>query len=152
MGQSKKRVLVIDDEADIRMIVGLNLGLRGMEFGEAVDGAEGIEAISSGQWEACVLDLAMPHVDGFEVLKALAEKGLTNEIAVIVLSAKNAPAVAIEAMELGAHAHLIKPFSPAAVATLVEDLMGLTPEERESRRQQEIERAGSLNRLGMRTV
>jgi DNA-binding NtrC family response regulator len=152
MQNGKKRVLVIDDEADIRMIVGLNLGLRGMEFGEARDGAEAIEAIKAGQWEACVLDLAMPQVDGFDVLRALGEKGFTNEIAVIVLSAKNAPSVAIEAMKLGAHAHLIKPFSPAAVATLVEDLIALTPDERETRRQQEIERAGSLNRLGMRTV
>jgi two-component system response regulator ResD len=152
VSNGKRRVLVIDDEADIRMIVGLNLGLRGMEFGEAKDGAEAIDAIKSGQWEACVLDLAMPHVDGFEVLKALGEEGLTNQLAVIVLSAKNAPSVAIEAMELGAHAHLIKPFSPAAVATLVEDLMGLSPEERETRRRQEIERAGALNRLGMRTV
>ena len=152
MSEARKRVLVIDDEADIRMIVGLNLGLRGMEFGEARDGAEAIDAIGTGQWEACVLDLAMPQVDGFEVLRSLAEKGLTNEIAVIVLSAKNTPAVAIEAMELGAHAHLIKPFSPAAVATLVEDLIALSPEDREVRRQQEIERAGALNRLGMRTV
>ena len=46
----------------------------------------------------------------------------------------------------------LKPFSPAAVATLVEDLIDLTPDEREARRQQEMERAGSLNRLGMRTV
>jgi two-component system response regulator ResD len=152
MANSKKRVLVIDDEADIRMIVGLNLGLRGMEFGEARDGAEAIEAIKQGQWEACVLDLAMPQVDGFDVLRALGEEGLTNQLAVIVLSAKNAPSVAIEAMELGAHAHLIKPFSPAAVATLVEDLIALTPGEREIRRQQEIDRAGALNRLGMRTV
>jgi two-component system response regulator ResD len=152
MANAKKRVLVIDDEADIRMIVGLNLGLRGMEFGEAQDGAEAIEAVKSGQWEACVLDLAMPQVDGFEVLRSLAELGLTKEIAVIVLSAKNAPSVAIEAMELGAHAHLIKPFSPAAVATLVEDLIALKPDEREARRRQELERAGSLNRLGMRTV
>jgi CheY-like chemotaxis protein len=152
MGDPKRRVLVIDDEPDIRMIVGLNLGLRGLEFGEAKDGAEAIEALGTGQWEACVLDLAMPQVDGFEVLRTLSDRGLNERIAVIVLSAKNTPAVAIEAMELGAHAHLIKPFSPAAVASLVEDLIDLSPEEREQRRLAEIDRAGALNRLGMRTV
>lgn len=146
------RVLVVDDEGDIRQIVGLNLDLAGMEFGEARDGREALECLRSGDWDACILDLSMPEVDGFEVLKALNEEGVIDHLAVIVLSAKGAPSVAIEALQLGAHAHLTKPFSPAAVAQAVEELIALTPDERRERRQEMIDRAGALGRLGLRTV
>lgn len=148
----QQRVLVVDDEGDIRVVVGLNLDLAGMEFGEARDGAEAIECLRSGEWDAVILDLAMPEVDGFEVLRTLNSEGMIDDLAVIVLSAKGAPSVAIEAMELGAHAHLTKPFSPGAVAQAVEELIELTPEERRERRRDMIERAGTLSRLGMRTV
>lgn len=149
---ARPRVLVVDDEGDIRVIVGLNLGLAGMEFGEAKDGNEALEFLRGGKWDACILDLAMPTVDGFEVLKALSEEGIVDQIAVIVLSAKGSPAVAIEAMQLGAHAHLTKPFSPGAVAHTVEELITLTPEQRRDRRREMIERAGALSRLGLGTV
>lgn len=148
----QQRVLVVDDEGDIRVIVGLNLDLAGMEFGEARDGAEALAYLRSGDWDACILDLAMPEVDGFEVLRSLKDEGITDQLAVIVLSAKGAPSIAIEALELGAHAHLTKPFSPAAVAQAVEELIGLTPDERRQRRQEMIDRAGALSRLGLRTV
>lgn len=148
----QQRVLVVDDEGDIRVIVGLNLDLAGMEFGEARDGAEALQCLRSGEWDACILDLAMPEVDGFEVLRAMTDEGIVDELAVIVLSAKGSPSVAIEALQLGAHAHLTKPFSPAAVAQAVEELIELTPEQRRERRREMIERAGALSRLGLRTV
>lgn len=150
--RKQQRVLVVDDEGDIRVIVGLNLDLAGMEFGEARDGAEALQYLRSGEWDACILDLAMPEVDGFAVLRALSEEGIIDDLAVLVLSAKGAPSIAIEAMELGAHAHLTKPFSPAAVAQAVEELIELTPEQRRERRREMIERAGALSRIGMKTV
>lgn len=148
----RRRVLVVDDEGDIRVIVGLNLDLAGMEFGEAKDGKEALEFLRTGTWDACLLDLAMPNVDGFEVLRALSDERLVDQLAVIVLSAKGSPAVAIEALQLGAHAHLTKPFSPGAVARAAEELMQLSPEERRERRQEMIDRAGALSRLGLGTV
>jgi len=149
---TRPRVLVVDDEGDIRVIVGLNLGLAGMEFGEAKDGNEALDFLRGGDWHACILDLAMPTVDGFEVLKTLSAEGIIDQIAVIVLSAKGSPAVAIEALQLGAHAHLTKPFSPGAVAHTVGELIALSPEERRARRDEMIERAGALSRLGLGTV
>lgn len=148
----QRRVLVVDDEGDIRVIVGLNLGLVGIEFGEARDGAEALEFLRSGEWDACILDLAMPTMDGYDLLRQLSEDGVGDDLALIVLSAKGTPQVAIEALRLGAHAVLTKPFSPGAVAQTVEELMGLSPEERRERRDEMIERAGSLERLGLKTV
>lgn len=146
------RVLVVDDEGDIRVIVGLNLDLAGMEFGEARNGSEALEFLRTREWDACVLDLSMPQVDGFGVLRALIEEGLVDSLAVVVLSARGSPTVAIEALHLGAHAHLTKPFSPTAVARTVEELIGLTPQERRDRRAEMLERAGNLSRIGLRTV
>ncbi|MGH2747753.1 MAG: response regulator [Actinomycetota bacterium] len=152
MKPKRLRVLVVDDEDDIRLIVGLNLGLLGMEFGEAVDGAEALEMLRAGDWDGCVLDLAMPKVDGYTVLKELAKDDVLGDLAVVVLSARGSPTTAIQAMKLGAHAHLTKPFSPAAVARTLLELLSMPAEERQQRRKDLIERASQLERLGMPTV
>lgn len=150
--RARRRVLVVDDEVDIRVIVGLNLDLAGMDHGEAGDGHEALDSLRSDEWDACVLDLAMPALSGFDVLRALCADGVTERIAVIVLSAKASPASAIEAMRLGAHVHLTKPFSPAAVAQTVKELIALTPGERGVRRDEMLDRAGALARLGIESV
>lgn len=146
------RVLVVDDDADIRTIVGLNLGLAGMQTGEASNGAEAVEMLASGDWDACVLDLAMPNTDGMSALRQLKENGILDNLVVVILSATSSPARAIEGMKVGAHAHLTKPFSPAAVATLIQELIDLGPEDRTRRRMGLLDRAGELERLGIRTV
>jgi len=146
------RVLVVDDDPDIRTIVGLNLGLAGMTTGEASNGEEAIEMIESDDWDACILDLAMPKADGMTALRELKGRGLLDDLVVVVLSATSSPSRAIEGMKLGAHAHLTKPFSPAAVANLVQELIDLPPEERQKRRLGFLERAGELQRLGIETV
>lgn len=152
-GEKKtSRVLVVDDEPDIRTVVGLNLRLAGMEFGEAKDGDEALEMLETGEWDACLLDLMMPGTDGYGVLRELRSSGLLEEIAVIVLSAKGTPAAAMSALELGAHSYLIKPFSAAAISQTIGELIGLSPEERAERRNESIRRAGDLERLGVPIV
>lgn len=152
MRPERLRVLVVDDEDDIRLIVGLNLGLLGMEFGEATNGAEALEMLRAGDWDGCVLDLAMPKVDGYTVLKELAKDDVLGDIAVVVLSARGSPTTAIQAMKLGAHAHLTKPFSPAAVARTLLELLSMAAEDRQQHRNDLIQRASQLERLGMPTV
>jgi two-component system response regulator ResD len=152
MSAAIPRVLVVDDDPDIRTIVGLNLGLAGMQTGEASNGDEALEALLSDEWDACILDLAMPKADGMSTLRELNTRGMLTSLVVVVLSATSSPARAIQGMRLGAHAHLTKPFSPAAVATLIQDLIDLSPEERHRRRLGFLERAGELERLGIDTV
>jgi two-component system response regulator ResD len=146
------RVLVVDDDPDIRTIVGLNLGLAGMQTGEASNGDEALTMLSTGEWDACILDLAMPKTDGVTALRELKAKEMLKDLVVVVLSATSSPARAIEGLKLGAHAHLTKPFSPAAVATLLQELIDLSPDERHRRRIGFLERAGELERLGIETV
>lgn len=146
------RVLVVDDDPDIRTIVGLNLTLAGMETGEASNGQEALDLLDSEAWDACILDLAMPKTDGMTALKELREKEKLDDLVVVVLSATSTPARAIEGLKLGAHAHLTKPFSPAAVAGILQELIDLSPEERDERRKSMLERASQMERLGMTTV
>ena len=149
---SESRVLVVDDDPDIRTIVGLNLSLAGMTTGEASNGAEALDQLTPGAWDAVILDLAMPRTDGMTALRQLREDKRLDDLVVIVLSATSSPARAIEGLQLGAHAHLTKPFSPAAVANIVQELIDLTPEERSDRRKAMLQRAAELARLGMSTV
>lgn len=146
------RVLVVDDDRDIRTIVGLNLRLAGMETGEAANGREALDALRGSDWDACVLDLAMPQTDGITALKELRDGGDLEHLVVVVLSATTSPTRAMEGLEIGAHAHLTKPFSPAAVAGVLKDLIALTPEERDRRRTSMLSRASEMRRLGMTTV
>lgn len=152
MSSAIPRVLVVDDDPDIRTIVGLNLGLAGMQTGEAANGEEALTMLSSDEWDACILDLAMPKTDGMTLLRKLQDKGALDDLVVVVLSATSLPARAIEGLELGALAHLTKPFSPQAVAKLVQELIELGPDERRERRVGFLERAGQLQRLGIGTV
>jgi two-component system response regulator ResD len=152
MSKTAPRVLVVDDDPDIRTIVGLNLTLAGMEIGEASNGQEALDELAASEWDACILDLAMPQTDGMTALKALRENKRLDELVVVVLSATSTPARAIEGMEIGAHAHLTKPFSPAAVAGIVQELIDLSPEARDERRRSMLERASQMERLGMTTV
>ncbi len=152
MSDRAPRVLVVDDDPDIRKIVGLNLGLAGMEIGEATNGQDAIEQLSTGDWDACVLDLAMPETDGMTALRALRDGNQLEDLVVVVLSATSSPKRAIEGMKIGAHAHLTKPFSPVAVARIVQELIALSRTERNERRKTMLERAEQMQRLGMTTV
>ena len=152
MTDGPPRVLVVDDDPDIRTIVGLNLTLAGMEIGEASNGQEALDTLESGEWDACILDLAMPQTDGMTALRELRKANRLEDLVVVVLSATSTPARAIEGMEIGAHAHLTKPFSPAAVAGIVQELIDLSHEERDERRKSMLERANQMARLGMTTV
>lgn len=152
MAAKQPRVLVCDDDGDVRMVVGLNLDLAGMDFAEASGGAEALEYLRRQVWDALVLDLMMPKVDGLAVLEAMRDEGLGAATVVVVLSAQGTPGSAIEALKLGAHSYLTKPFSPVAVAQALEELIEMTAEERDQRRRDAIERAGALERMGMRSV
>jgi DNA-binding response OmpR family regulator len=152
MTNDPARVLVVDDDPDIRTIVGLNLTLAGMETGEAANGQEALDQLASGDWDACILDLAMPQTDGMTALRQLRDESRLDDLVVVVLSATSTPARAIEGMEIGAHAHLTKPFSPAAVAGIIQELIDLSPDERDKRRRSMLDRATEMERLGMTTV
>lgn len=68
MGEMAKRILIIDDDAEVRHLLSIRLRRAGFTVGEAADGGEGLAAVHQETWDLVLLDLAMPNVDGFDFL------------------------------------------------------------------------------------
>ncbi len=108
-----RRLLVVDDESDIRLSLGLALRLAGHEVLEADDGATAVQLVVEEEPEAMLLDLRLPDLDGWEVLARLQRLGRFPALPVVVGSADADPAARRRALELGCAGYLVKPFEPA---------------------------------------
>jgi two-component system, OmpR family, alkaline phosphatase synthesis response regulator PhoP len=133
-----RRVLVIDDEADVRLLYRVNLRHAGFEVMEADDGDRGIEAALEHLPDAVVLDLMMPRKDGFDVLRALRADPLTHDVPVIVLTADVRADDHRLCYQLGADDVITKPFVPEALTEGILRLLGATSEERCERRREAV--------------
>lgn len=107
---SGDRILVIDDEPQIRRALQSALTAHGYTVSVAEDGATGLEAIASWAPDAVILDLVMPGVDGFEVLR---QTRIWSSVPIIVLSARGQEADKVAALDQGADDYLTKPFGMA---------------------------------------
>ena len=125
------RVLVADDEKDIRSVLALYLEDAGYEVVEAADGVEALQVLETQDIDLCLLDIMMPELDGFQVLKRVRE---TNDVPVIVVSAKGQDSEKILGLNLGADDYLVKPFNPleavARVNTNIRRAKGALPRQR----------------------
>lgn len=104
---SGERVLVVDDEPQIRRALRVSLGGHGYDVEVADAGEQALVAVASRTPDAVVLDLVMPGIDGFEVLRQIRS---WSEIPIIVLSARGQERDKVEALDLGADDYLTKPF------------------------------------------
>lgn len=106
-----RRVLIIDDEENIRRVTRLTLEAARYEVGEAEDGERGLEAFGDGsRWDAVLLDQRMPGMDGLETLRRI--KGLQPGARVIMMTAYASIELAVDAMKLGASDFVRKPMTP----------------------------------------
>lgn len=106
-----KRILIIDDEANILRLMRLTLEAAGYEVGEASDGKRGLEAYGDGsKWDAVLLDQKMPGMDGLETLLQLKQRNAS--ACVIMATAYASIELAVEAMKLGATDFVRKPMTP----------------------------------------
>jgi CheY-like chemotaxis protein len=117
------RVLVIDDEPDVRWLLRMSLERAGHEVIDAEDGLRGIALATKQRPEIIVLDLMMPVMDGYEVLAELAKDPRTASVPVVVLSARAIPDEAERAVEAGARLFLEKPFDPDLLTRELDDLL-----------------------------
>ncbi|HYU98562.1 MAG TPA: response regulator [Pyrinomonadaceae bacterium] len=113
-----KRILIIDDEENIRRVTRLTLQAAGYEVGEAADGERGLEAFGDGSsWDAVLLDQRMPGMDGLEILRHI--KNRQPEARVIMATAYASIELAVDAMKLGATDFVRKPMTPEIVRNAV---------------------------------
>jgi DNA-binding response OmpR family regulator len=103
-------VMVVDDDYDARRIYSDYMRSKGLNVTTAADGRKGIEKANDLKPDVIVLDLAMPRVDGWTVLKNVRESSLTSQIAVVVVSAMSDGRD--QAFHMGCDAYLVKPCSP----------------------------------------
>ena len=114
---SQKRILIIDDEPDIREVAQVSLELVGHhEVFTAGSGHEGLEAARTHQPDAILLDVTMPDLDGPSTLAELRADPATREIPVVFLTAKTQSAERAQLAQLGAAGILTKPFDPMKLA------------------------------------
>ncbi len=107
--EQRDHILIADDENEIRSLLRLYLENEGYEVSEAADGEEALKKIAGGDIHLCLLDIMMPKIDGFHVLKKLRE---TSHIPVIIISAKDTDPEKILGLDLGADDYIVKPFNP----------------------------------------
>ena len=117
------RVLVIDDELDVRWLIRMSLERAGHEVFDAEDGLRGIALAMKQRPDVIVLDLMMPVMDGYGVLAELAKDPKTASVPVVVLSAKAIPDEADRASAAGARRFMEKPFDPDELAIELGELL-----------------------------
>jgi DNA-binding response OmpR family regulator len=117
------RVLVIDDEAPIRLLCRVNLEAEGMEVLEAPDGPRGLDQARSEQPDVILLDVMMPGLDGWRVAEELLEDERTRDIPIIFLTARAEFRDRAKGLDIGGVDYVTKPFNPLDLAPLVDSLL-----------------------------
>jgi DNA-binding response OmpR family regulator len=133
------RVLVIDDEAPIRLLCRVNLEAEGMEVLEAADGPSGLEKARSETPDVILLDVMMPGLDGWRVAEELLDDGRTQAIPIIFLTARAELRDRARGLDLGGVDYVTKPFNPVELAPLVRELLARVDRgEREDLRREKL--------------
>ena len=120
---AKTRVLVVDDEAPIRLLCRVNLEAEGMEVLEAADGVSGVDAARAERPDVILLDVMMPGMDGWQVAEQLVEDEKTNQIPLVFLTARAELRDRARGLELGGVDYITKPFNPVELASVVDGLL-----------------------------
>jgi two-component system phosphate regulon response regulator PhoB len=105
-------VLVVDDEPDITALVAYHLAKAGYQVSTAANGPEAIRMAEEQAPDLVVLDLMLPGLSGYEVLEALRRQPRTQDVGVVLLTARRDETDRIKGLSLGADDYLVKPFAP----------------------------------------
>lgn len=119
-----RRVLIVEDEPNIAASLEFLLGRAGFEVALATDGAGALRAVESAPPDLLILDVMLPQLNGFEVLKRLRAEARHQALPVLVLTARGQQQDRRQAEEIGASAFLSKPFSNNELVACVKRLTG----------------------------
>ncbi|QEN09713.1 response regulator transcription factor [Oceanispirochaeta crateris] len=113
------KLLIIEDEADIRELISFNLEMNGYEIEKARDGEEGLDKAKKGDFDLIILDLMLPGMDGIKVCSQLRKDADKKDVPIIMLTAKSEDEDIIKGLESGADDYITKPFSPRILVARV---------------------------------
>ncbi|MFQ3550041.1 MAG: response regulator [Armatimonadota bacterium] len=114
-----RKILAVDDEKNILRLLQVHLERAGYQVVTAMDGKDAILKIGQHKPDLIVLDVMMPQMDGFEVLRALRRNQSTRDIPVIMLTAKSQDADVLKGWQSGVDCYLTKPFNPVELLSFV---------------------------------
>jgi DNA-binding response OmpR family regulator len=118
-----EKVLIIDDEAPIRLLCRVNLEADGMTVLEAENGSKGLDLAWAEPPDVVLLDVMMPGLDGWQVAAALLEDERTNRVPIMFLTARAEFREHARGLDIGGVDYVTKPFDPLELATRVRDLL-----------------------------
>ena len=122
-GDSKQKILVVDDEASIRRILETRLKMAGYSVVTAEDGEEAVELFNKTNPDIVILDVMMPKMDGYGVTREIRR---VSDVPIIILTALGDVSERITGLELGADDYVIKPFSPKELEARVKAVLRRT--------------------------
>ena len=139
------KVLVIDDEAPIRLLCRVNLEAEGMDVLEAADGPAGLDTARAERPDVILLDVMMPGLDGWRIAKELLDDSSTSGIPIVFLTARAELRDRARGIDLGGVDYITKPFNPVELAPMVRGLLGrVDAGEREELRREKLSELRSM--------
>ena len=117
---SKYKVLLVDDESDMRQLVGMYLDNFGYEWKEARNGKQALHILETEDFDFVILDIMMPEMDGITVCKEIRK---TSDIPIIFLTAKGEEWNRVNGLRTGADDYIVKPFSPGELIARMEAVL-----------------------------
>ena len=134
----RPRVLVVEDDAALRKVLELRLGLEGFDVSSAADGQAGLEALDGVQPDVVICDLMMPRVDGFGFCRTARHRETTRDLPIVVLTARQKDGEIEQLLELGDITFMTKPFDAQLLTTTLREL---TARRRDARAEREVRSA-----------
>jgi len=119
----RKKILVVDDDADLVELISFNLKQAGYAIGTANDGVDALKKARSLQPDLIVLDIMMPELDGFAVCEILRRDAATASIPIMMLTALSSELGRMAGLGSGASDFVTKPFSPRILVQRIENLL-----------------------------
>jgi two-component system chemotaxis response regulator CheY len=118
-----KKMLAVDDSPSVRKLVKFTLKAKGFQVSSAGDGLEAMDLLGGDKFDAIILDINMPRMNGLEFLKTIKESEKFADIPVIMLTTEGQDEDKDRAISLGATAYMVKPFKPTQLLALLERIL-----------------------------
>ncbi len=129
---TKETILIVDDEEDIIELIKYNLKTEGYSILTALAGEQAIKIAKQSRPDLMVLDLMLPGMDGFEVTRYLRSHEETQDMPIVILTAKGEESDVITGLELGANDYISKPFSPKVLIARIRSILRRRKKESET--------------------
>jgi len=122
------KILVAEDEKDIRELIVFSLTFAGFEVVAAIDGQEAVEKALEVKPDLIMMDIRMPRMTGYEACERMKTMDETKDIPVVILSAKGQDSEIQTGLDVGAYEYILKPFAPDELIQRVKDIISNLPQ------------------------